>query len=192
MKNQIQWISQQLLSTHRGSHVPLDVTGSYERFLTKQTVCCLGVHTLLSRGGWGPCRTREQRPRRKGSCYSTSANCGRVGTEGPILPAQLIFSQEARNQDFLPELAPFKKLSTNSKFLKTMCGPTNVQAKSNKSACLIWLTFLLYIRNSLWFKNAYHSEWFGDIYNYLCTFSEEKPWVRLLECKSQTAAIFII
>lgn len=42
------------------------------------------------------------------------------------------------------------------------------------------------------FKNAYHSEWFGDIYNYLCTFSEEKPWVRLLEHKSQTTAILII
>lgn len=61
------------------------------------------------------------------------------GNEGPVSPGQLVFPEKLEIKIFfLPEISPFKKLSTNSKFLKTLCGPTNVQAKSNKSAGLIW------------------------------------------------------
>lgn len=154
MKNQIQWISQQLLSTHRESHVPLDVTGGYERLwaLPDKTDRLLAgcPHSLLL-GEGGDCAELDSRGSGgRAAATQPQPTVAMWEWRAPSCQVSSFFPKKLGIKIFLPELAPFKKLSTNIKFLKTMRGPTNVQAKSNKSAALIWLTFLLYIRNSPW------------------------------------------
>lgn len=131
---------QQLLSAYHGPHIPLDIAGSYEWFLKKPRSLLPGCpQALLSRGGWWLWGTGGHKLGRKGQLLLSPSQLLPRGNKGPVSPGQLVFPEKLEIKIFfLPEISPFKKLSTNSKFLKTLCGPTNVQAKSNKSAGLIW------------------------------------------------------
>ena len=89
----------QLLSTHQGSHVPLDITGGCERFLTEWTVCgWVSIHSPVS-GRVGTVQNWRAEAQAEGQLLRNLSQLLPCGNEGPHLARSARFfprSEESR------------------------------------------------------------------------------------------------